>query len=324
MSAYRTVAVVSDIHYASAAEQERTAYETRVISSLWLRLAVRLYRRLFWMRDPFTHNGLLERFLERVGEPDRLVANGDYSCDTAFVGLADDAAFGSATACLTRLRQRFGERLSAVYGDHELGKVSLFGGAGGLRLASWHRARNDLALPPFWEVREGRYVLLGVVSSLVALPVFEPETLVPEREEWWRLREAHLDQARRAFGGLRPDDRVVVFCHDPTALPFLWECDEVRRRIGQLEFTIIGHLHTPIILFASRFLAGMPPVRFLGNSLRRVSQALHDARLWRPFKVRLCPSLAGSELLKDGGYGRLELDPAGCEPARWQVCPLPR
>ena len=27
MSAYRTVAVVSDIHYASAAEQARTAYE---------------------------------------------------------------------------------------------------------------------------------------------------------------------------------------------------------------------------------------------------------------------------------------------------------
>jgi len=324
MTSRRTVVVVSDIHYASPGEQARPAHETRVIQNPLLRLAVKLYRRHVWVGDPFAHNHLLDRFLELVGNPDRVVGNGDYSCDTAFVGLSDEAAFGSASTCLARLRDRFGDRVAAVYGDHELGKMSLFGGVGGLRLASWHRARNDLALPPFWQIRDGCHVLMGVVSSLIALPVLEPETLAEERPEWWRLRAEHLNQTGEAFAGLRPDERVQLFCHDPTALAFLWQLPEVRQRIQQVEFTIIGHLHTRLVLSASRVLAGMPTLRFLGNSIRRMSLALHEAKVWRPFNVRLCPSLAGSALLKDGGYGCLELDPDGKRPTRWQVHPLPR
>ena len=40
-----------------------------------------------------------------------------------------------------------------------------------------------------------------------------------------------------------------------------------------------------------------------------MTEALRQARCWRPFRVRLCPSLAGCELLKDGGYGKIEIDP---------------
>jgi hypothetical protein len=55
-----------------------------------------------------------------------------------------------------------------------------------------------------------------------------------------------------------------------------------------------------------------------------MTSALKDARKWRHFKVRLCPSLAGIELLKDGGYYSAELDPDGKAPALFRFHPLPR
>jgi hypothetical protein len=58
--------------------------------------------------------------------------------------------------------------------------------------------------------------------------------------------------------------------------------------------------------------------------VRRWSTALHEARHWRPFHVRLCPSLAGIELLKDGGYFMVELDAEAVRPARFTFHPLPR
>lgn len=285
---------------------------------------VRAYRHFIWQRDPFAHNHLLDRFIQAAGTPDFVVANGDYSCDSAFVGVSDDAACQSARECLHKLRRNFGNRFHAGIGDHELGKVGMAGGAGGMRLASWQRARQELGLAPFWRIDTGRYVLMGVVSSLVALPVFEVETLPEEREEWWRLRQAHLNEIGSAFASLQSDRRVLLFCHDPTALPFLWREEAVRSRLSQIEQTIIGHLHTEWVLWQSRWLAGMPPIRFLGNSIRRMSTALNEARLWRPFRIRLCRSLAGIELLKDGGYYEVTLDVKATEPARFQWHALPR
>ena len=113
------------------------------------------------------------------------------------------------------------------------------------------------------------------------------------------------------------------FCHDPTALPFLWREEAIRPRLPQIEHTIIGHLHTNLVLWNSRLLAGMPPIRFLGHTVRRLSTALHEASHWRPFHVRLCPALAGIELLKDGGYCTIELDPEARRPARFRFHPLP-
>jgi hypothetical protein len=68
----------------------------------------------------------------------------------------------------------------------------------------------------------------------------------------------------------------------------------------------------------------MPPITFLGHSALKLSKALNEAKSWRPFKVRLCPSLAGIELLKDGGYLTATLDLAGQTPAKFQFHPLPR
>jgi hypothetical protein len=178
MSETIRVAIVSDIHYASVAEQARgNDYEFRGLANPFSRLFVRFHRRFFWLKDPLSHNYLLDRFIAEADKYDYAVANGDYSCNSAFVGLSDDAACQSASECLQKLRQTFGERLYTNFGDHELGKISFFGGRGGMRLASWRRALDDLRLQPFWQFNIGNYVLLGVVSSLIALPVFEPDCL---------------------------------------------------------------------------------------------------------------------------------------------------
>jgi hypothetical protein len=324
MSESCTVGIVSDIHYAGAAEHERgNDYEFRTLTNP-LRFLVRLHRRFLWLHQPLDQNHLLDHFLNYGSNFDYVVANGDYSCNTGFIGLSDEAARLSARECIDKLRQRFHERLRLTIGDHELGKTSFVGGRGGMRLASWRYAREDLKLPGFWKLEIGRYVLLGVVSSLVALPVYEPDTLPEERSEWSKLRAAHMTEVREAFQELKPDRKVLLFCHDPTALPFLLREEVIRSKIDQIEQTIIGHLHSNFILRQSRMLSGMPRITFMGHTATRLSTALREARHWRPFKVRLCPSLAGIELLKDGGYLTTRLDPSGSKPAEFQLHRVPR
>jgi hypothetical protein len=320
-----TVAIASDIHYAGAAERARgDDYEIVCIRNPVLRTLVRLYRRFVWLKQPLQHNDLLDRFIEQARGADYVVANGDYSCNTACLGISDDAACQSAGECLAKLRAAFGERLGLNYGDHELGKVSFVGGRGGMRLASWRRTQKELGLEPFWQARLGRYVLMGVVSSLIALPVFEADTLAEERAEWERLRKEHLAAVRGAFAKLATEDRILLFCHDPSALPFLLREEAVQARLGQIEQTIIGHLHSNLIFWKSRWLAGIPQIRFLGHTAKRLSSALREARHWKPFNVRLCPALAGIELLKDGGFLTAHLETTGSESARFRFHPLPR
>lgn len=318
------VVVLSDIHYASPEEQARHGFEEQAVPPGPLRWLTHWYRHYIWLRNPLDHNGLLDRFIAASGAADLVVANGDFSCDSHFVGVSDEAAYRSVALCLERLRARFPGVLAPVFGDHELGKMSLFGGHGGLRMASWERACAGLRLDPFWHVEVGPWVLVGMVSSLIALPVFEPETLVAERPAWRRLREEHLGKVRDLFGRLAPDRRVVLFCHDPSALPFLLREGVVRSRLGQVDATVVGHLHTPLVFKLSRLLAGMPPITSLGNTARRLSTALNQARCWRAFRVCLCPSLAGCELLKDGGFLSLELDPTRPRPFEVVRHRLPR
>ena len=270
MASRRSIAILSDIHYAAGgrASSRRQLRFTRHPRAD--RAPGRPSDRCFiWLNDPFQKNYLLDRFLQRSEEPDYVFANGDYSCDSRFIGVSDDASLESARECLTKLRKRFGSRLRVTFGDHELGKVSLVGGHGGMRLASWYRAQNELGIEPFWCLRIGRYVLIGIVSSLVALPVFEPDTLPEERNEWERLRKDHMAEIRKSFEALDSAERVVLFCHDPTALPFLAEEPAIQARIGQIEQTIIGHLHSNLFLWKSRLLAGMPRIDFLGHTAKR-------------------------------------------------------
>ena len=323
MAARRTVIVLSDIHYGGSAEKDRGWLEAEFIDNPALRLALRAYRQFIWRRDPFAHNYLLERFLGEVAEADFVVANGDFSCDTAFVGVGDEAAYQSADECLSRLRAKFGVRLQATIGDHELGKRSLFGDQGGMRLASWRRTTQGLGLESFWRRELGRYVMIGITSSLAALPVYLSETLPEERPEWERLREAHMGEIQSAINELKPHERLILFCHDPTALPFLWRETSIESKVRQLANTVIGHLHSRLFLWPSHLLAGMPSISALGYSIRRMSAALQEARYWKPFRIQLCPALAGIQLLKDGGYCSLELAEDTEEPVQWRVHPLP-
>jgi hypothetical protein len=320
-----TVAILSDIHYAGPAERARGEdYELRVIANPLLRAFARAYRHLVWMRHPLDQGRQLDRFLADVQPVDYLVADGDYSCDSAFVGVSDSAVFQSARECLGKLRAKFGDRAWFTFGDHELGKLPLFGGKGGMRLASWHCATQQLGLRPFWKFSAGRYLLIGVSSPLIALPASQADALPEEWPEWQRLREAHLAEIRAAFDALLPEQRVLLFCHDPTALPFLGREEAVRRRLPQVEQTILGHLHTRLILWKSRLLSGIPPIRFLGRNVSRFTSALNEAHQWWPFRVRLCPALSGIELLNDGGYYTAQLDPEANRPARFTFHPLPR
>jgi hypothetical protein len=302
------IALLSDVHYAGLTERKRgNDYEYRNLASPVQRLVCHYYRRFFWLRDPLDHNDLLDRFLARIGEPDHVFALGDYSCDTGFVGVSDDGALESARECLDKLRSRFGTRLHAVIGDHELGKFSMFGKRGGLRFESWRRAREDLGLSPFWRVDIGPYACIGITSTLVMLPSFHGEILDDERPDWESARNQHLKEIRDGFNSLPDGQPIILFCHDPSALPFLSTEPSVQTRFDQIRQTFVGHLHSPLILWKSRRLAGMPRISFMGHTVNRLSTALGRAQKWKPFKVRLCPSLAGVELLKDGGFCTVEV-----------------
>lgn len=313
------LAIISDIHYAGAAEQQRHDYPYAAIRNPLRRFLTWQYRHWLWQRDPFAHNHLLDQFLQEAANADLVVANGDYSCDSAAVGVMDDAAFQSADECLGKLRQAFGERLRAVIGDHEIGKLMMSAPVGGLRLASYRRAKAELKLEPLWRHEIGNRVLIGITSTLVALPVYAAEALPEELPEWEQRRAEHLQTIREHFCSLRPDQRVLLFCHDPSALPFLWRDEILRPRLTQIERTILGHLHSNLIFRASGWLSGMPPIRFLGHTPRRLSVALREARCWRHFKPLLCPSTSGIQLLKDGGYLTAELEASGAPETRFAL-----
>ena len=317
MSQVFKIAVLSDIHYAGAAEQARgDDYEYRDLKPLQ-RIAVRAYRRYIWTHHPLRQGVQLDRFLAEVSQVDYAVANGDYSCSTGFIGLADDAAFASAQECIGKLRGKFGDTLRLTFGDHEFGKLSIFGGRGGMRLAGWHRSIEQLGILPFWKLELGQYVLFGVTSSLIALPIMHSDMRPEDVPAWERLREEHLAEIRAAFAAVTPEQRIVLFCHDPTALPFLGRDEVVRGKLPQIEQTIIGHLHSNLYFRKAKILAGIPVIKFFGHTAQRMSAALNEARHWRPFNVLLCPSLAGIELLKDGGYFVVELDAEAKSPAKF-------
>lgn len=309
------IAIISDVHHAGPLERERHDYPYQGIASPLRRFLTWQFRHWIWQRDPFAHNDLLDRFIEANAGAAVVIANGDYSCDSMGIGVSDPPSYESAAICLQKLRQAFGGRFHPVMGDHEIGKLMMSSGRGGLRLASLERAVNGLRVQPFWRLEIGPTVMLGIASTLAALPVYEMEALPEERAEWRRLHETHLATIEAAFDEVTVKQRVILFCHDPSALPFLWERAGIRGKATRIERTVIGHLHTNLVFGLSRFLRGMPEIRFLGHTPRRLSRALGKARHWAPFKPLLCPSPAGSQLLKDGGYWTLQIDELGiCSP----------
>lgn len=319
MSRSVSLLVLSDIHFAGEAERARGHPRDALPANFPQRLLMRVWDQLCWMRDPRAHSHLLDRFLESAearAPADWVVGNGDFALNGCGLGVSDDAVLASARQSLGRLREWFGARLLATIGDHELGKLGFVGGAGGMRLASWPRVVGELGLKPFWQLDLGCYALLGVTSSLIGFDLLRHDALAAEVRGWEELRAAHVAEVRAAFGQLSAGRRVVLFCHDPSALPFLLEVPEVCARLAQVELTVVGHLHSEFILQQVRRLAGFPRIGWLGATVRHWTYGLSGARCWKDFNVALCPALAGIEWDKLGGWLTLQLDLDGREPAR--------
>jgi hypothetical protein len=319
MGEFRRILVLSDVHYACEAEAARGEFEIEAVKHPVARAWVTAWMRLIWMRRPGPQNGLLERFLHVAGDADLVVANGDHTVNSAFVGLSDPASLESARICLDKLRRRFGDALCATIGDHELGKNGFAVECGGMRLESFHLARESLGLKPVWRTDLGAYSVIGVTSSLLALSLYEAELRVDEAGEWRRLAREHAEEVVATFRGVAKDRRILLFCHDPSALPFLRELPGIRDEMGRIEATVIGHLHSGSIFEMAGCLAGVPKLPLPGAALRRINAGLNRARVWRAFRTRFCPCLAGIQLLGDGGFLEIELDEEGQTPATFHT-----
>jgi len=306
-----TLLVLSDVHRSGIREQARRGFDSQAVASPFLRTLQRVYRRHVWLDDPMAHNHLLGAILGRVPAAQFVVANGDFTLDTAFVGVSDDAAFESAAEALDELRAAYGTRMRCTIGDHDLGKKSFVGGAGGVRRRSLERCESELGLPRLWHADFPGWRWIGMTSTLAAWPVFRPETLLEEMGWWEAIHARHLTEIDDLFAGATAAGlRTVLFCHDPTALPFLRRLPGVTAALPQIGATVIGHLHTRLVLRMARLLAGIPRIEWAGHSVRRYTAALNQARCWREFRVTLCPSPTGVELLKDGGYLTAEWPPS--------------
>jgi hypothetical protein len=315
--------VLSDVHRAGPIEQTRRGFDSQAVGNPFLRGFQRVYRRYVWMHDPMAHNHLLEAIVRRVPDPEWVVANGDFTLDTGFVGVSEEGAYESASEALAILRLAYGKRLRCTLGDHDIGKKSFIGDAGGVRRRSLERCESDLGIPRLWHEDFPGWRWIGVTSTLAAWPVFRVETPEDEQAWWAEAHAAHLAAIDRLFAeanalGLR----TVLFCHDPTALPFLRELPGIAAALPEIGATVIGHLHTRLVLRVGRLLAGVPQVGWAGHSIRRYTAALNKARCWQDFRVSLCPSPTGVQLLKDGGYLKTEWPPTGRE-VRWAAHDLP-
>src|SRR5439155_25709103 len=98
-----------------AARARGRYYESRRLANPLVSLAGRLHRRFLWLREPLQQNHLLDQFLEQARGLDYLIANGDYSCNSAFVGVSDAAACQSARECLGKMREKFGNNFRATF-----------------------------------------------------------------------------------------------------------------------------------------------------------------------------------------------------------------
>ena len=165
----------------------------------------------------------------------------------------------SSTTNPVEMAKAISERLSMLYPSRYIAP----------KVPTIESGTETLGIKPLWQLSVGNYLLLAVTSSLIALPAHQVDALPEEWSEWQQLREDHLSAIRSVFDSLQPGQRVILFCHDPTALPFLAKEESVQHRLAQIEQTIIGHLHTDLILWKSRLFAGMPVVRAFGPAVYR-------------------------------------------------------
>jgi hypothetical protein len=139
------IAIVSDIHYSCELERQRYDFEKYGVPNPFFRFIAKLYRRFVWLKDPLNHYYKLDLFLKKVGNPDFAIALGDYTCDTAFIGIADELSLTSAKECLGKLQSNLAKTLKPLSATTNLVNKSLWR-YWSLRLASYNRLLLNLGL----------------------------------------------------------------------------------------------------------------------------------------------------------------------------------
>lgn len=313
------LAVLSDIHFVGPAELAlaNSSYHSiqahpDPIARVWRKGLYRVRRRFWNGHLKWRHTAFLQA-LNEVAEwnPDWVVANGDYGGDLGGVGLSHRATLDSARLVVELIRARFPDRCRFVFGDHDLGKYSTLLREGGIRLSSLELGEKELQIPSFWHEVDDEFHLIGVNSSLFTLDLFLPEAIADEVPEWRRRRDAHIAQVTHAFERLPAKARVVLFCHDPSALTVLSGLPVIRRRLPQIELTVIGHLHSPTLLRLARYAARLSGLKPRYPVARIVAKGLAGARHWKLFNPVVCPSTFGTGHHVAGGILVVSCDPDG-------------
>lgn len=315
----RKFLLFGDVHYAGPQESARGLTETEIDVSLLQKSMVMFYRKFLWLADPIAHAHQFGRLLEKMEliKADEAICLGDLSMDTAFVGLSDPATLESAKAMMAMATESLSAPLTWLMGDHELGKTSMIGKRGGPRIKSLQLWEKNLGLPVHWHYSWEGWRFIGVCSTLAGYQVYAPEFPEPERDEWDRAEANHRQWMRETFTSVQPDERIILFCHDPSALGFMAQIPEIREKMPQIATTWVGHMHSSLVERAGVLLSGIPPIHSMGTSIRRFSVALQKAKVWPQFRMKLCPSPSGSELLRDGGFYEMILH---ADPARSTPC----
>ena len=314
------LAIISDVHVLGPTEIARANQsfaslrdDPHALRRKWRRGLYRVRRRLWNGHLEWRHTAFL-RALEEVEDfqPEWVIANGDYGGDYGGVGLSNEATYDSAALVVQLIRQRFPERARFVFGDHDLGKYSTVLREGGIRLSSLERGETQLGIPSFWHEVDDAVHLIGLNSSLFTLEHFLPEALLEEVPEWRRRQALHLEHVSEAFARLPRQAQVILFCHDPSALETLAQLPVVQRRLPQIALTVIGHLHSPTLLWVARRAARLGsrwnpryPVA------RIISKGLAGARSWELFRPVVCPSTFGTGHHVAGGLLLVERNKQG-------------
>jgi hypothetical protein len=113
------------------------------------------------------------------------------------------------------------------------------------------------------------------------------------------------------FAAMQPQDRIIIFCHDPSALGVLAALPDVHDRVDQVECTVVGHLHTPLLLGVTRMMRHLPVLKTDYPIARIVSHGAQNAKDWKRFNPVVCPSTYGVGTHISGGVLFIEATNGG-------------
>lgn len=308
------LAVISDIHVLGPGEHER---DRELVADIGRHYGLprRLWRRFlhgargrFWNWRPESRRACFLKALEdmQAYHPDWVIANGDYGGDAEGVGLSHDTTYESAAGVITLMREIFPDRCHFIFGDHDIGKYSTNMRQGGIRLASLDVGEQLLGIRSFWHEQVEDFQLVGVNSSLITLDHFLPEALTEEIPEWKRRRDEHERLVTETFAALPDDARVILFCHDPSALGLLINQPVINDKKRHIELTVLGHLHEPRLLKLIQRLPKLPEWKPRYPVARIISEGIRNAKTWSHFNPIVCPSPFGTGHHLSGGLLYIE------------------